>query len=172
MDKTDTHKSRSVEIGKIVRPHGLHGAVKIIAHNPSSDIFKKGLTLFVDGNAMIIEYVKLLQKAFVVKFESVMSIDDAERLRNKQVSIPYADLPDCEPDTFYVIDLVGLTVVLESGEALGKITDVVNQSDTSVLIVTGKSGEYYIPFLKSLLMDVQLSAKKVVMSQEVSEYHV
>jgi 16S rRNA processing protein RimM len=74
-------------------------------------------------------------------------------------------------DEFYWVDLVGLDVVNEAGEALGRVADLIDNGAHSVLRVeypsVGKdgqpvNGERLIPFVGVYVKTVDRTAKRIV----------
>ncbi|CAG1019494.1 partial Ribosome maturation factor RimM, partial [Burkholderiaceae bacterium] len=66
----------------------------------------------------------------------VQEVDDrsgAEALRGARVFVPRASFPTADPDEFYWVDLIGLSVVNLQGEALGTVTGLLDTGPHSVL---------------------------------------
>lgn len=115
---------RLVELGKIVKPHGLKGAVKALIWSGSDENLNLGSMLFVfleDGTRreLTLRQVAPLGNCFQLQFDGVDSPEKAERLRNGTLFIDREDLSE----GLYLHDLKGKEVFLESGESRGVIKD-------------------------------------------------
>lgn len=62
--------------------------------------------------------------------------------------------------TYRTADLDGCEVVTEAGEVLGLFKDVISSKGQDVWMVQGRV-EYLVPALKSVVLNVDLTARKV-----------
>jgi len=77
----------------------------------------------------------------------------------------YADVDINETndeDEYHVMQLIGCSAVLESGEVFGEITDVINLPGQDLLAIKTGNGEQLIPFVHQLVPTVDIANKKVV----------
>ena len=104
----------------------------------------------------------------VLHFAGVDSIAAAEALSGLIVAIPYAERVALPPDEAYIGDLIGCTLVdVASAEpvSVGEIEDVdLSAGPAPLLIVRGPAGEVLIPFAKSYMRRIDVSAKRVEMA--------
>ncbi len=92
------------------------------------------------------------------------SIEKAETLRGLFVAIPTAERVPLADDSVYIADLIGCEVFnqVSSGLPIGKVTDF--DHEAGLLIVQPTTGsEVLIPFAKSYLINIDTSAKRIVM---------
>jgi 16S rRNA processing protein RimM len=73
-----------------------------------------------------------------------------------------ADKASLPPDTYFLDDLVGLSVVSTQGEGLGQIEEVMEGPSNSVCVVRKGENEILLPALKSVILQVDLKARKMV----------
>lgn len=114
-----------VEVGRVVKPHGLRGevAVHVLTDRPEVR-FAAGETVVLDGDQRSIESARPHQGRWLVRLDGVTDRDAAEGLRRASLWAP--PLPgDDETDTFWVSELIGMTVRSEDGEDLGTVTSIV-----------------------------------------------
>jgi 16S rRNA processing protein RimM len=67
-----------------------------------------------------------------------------------------------DEDEYHVMQLIGCQAVLESGDAFGEITDVINLPGQDLLAIKTLNGEQLIPFVHQLVPTVDVKNKKVV----------
>lgn len=101
----------------------------------------------------------------------VQEVDDrsgAEALRGARVFVPRASFPTADPDEFYWVDLIGLSVVNLQGEALGTVTGLLDTGPHSVLRIappgaeaTGDADERLVPFVGAYVTDVNLAERRI-----------
>ncbi|WP_035985471.1 ribosome maturation factor RimM [Leptolyngbya sp. KIOST-1] len=122
-----------IEIGRIVAPQGVKGEVRVY---PSSDFperfLEPGDRWLKRPRSLTPEPVRLVRGRYmdgkglyVVQLAEVDSREAAEALRDAVLLVPAGDRPSLEPDEFYVADLVGLRVIVQStGAEIGTVTDI------------------------------------------------
>jgi len=100
----------------------------------------------------------------ILKLRGVNSISEVERLVGAELAIPEKDLPPVTEGSFYTFQLKGCQIVVESGETLGTVIDVLDSGGTPILKVEGKDGEILIPFAQSFLREMDLGQRRIEMS--------
>lgn len=122
-----------LEIGHIVAPQGLDGAVRIY---PNSDFPER----FLDPGTRWLrkpghsepEPIQLLsgrylegKGLYVLRLEGVATREQAEALRQTQLLVRRSDRLPIAPDEFHVADLIGLEVRLQqTGAVIGTVVDL------------------------------------------------
>lgn len=92
----------------------------------------------------------------------------AEALKGSRVFVSRSAFPTPDEGEFYWIDLIGLDVVNPQGEALGRVTDLIDTGPNSVLRLEGEAGadgkptERLIPFVSAYILSVSLADKRIV----------
>ncbi len=146
-------------IGTILKPHGIKGELKIKYFADTFDSIKGCNTVFIDDN----EYkAKLKLDSGEFAFLSLNSVTDrnnAELLRQKQVYALKSQIKKSKT-SFFICDLIGLEVFVNDVH-FGRVIDVL-QSNVDMFyikLVDGKTA--YLPFLKSLQLDVNIENKSL-----------
>ena len=148
-------KSPYLPTGQIVNTHGLKGYVKIQpwADDPADLLdFDR---FFIDGREYEVEQASLQKSMVLLKLAGVDTIDEAAKLRNKELLIAREDV-ELEEGVVFIADLIGLTV-LADGVEIGKITEVLTPPGNDVYVVKGER-EYLIPAVKEFVEELNLEA--------------
>ena len=160
-----------LQIGKIVNTHGIRGELKIITLTDDPKRFDKLKQAYISpdisGNMekYNVEKVRYHKNFVYIKFKEITNINDAEKFKNSYVIIDRKDAVDLPEDSFFICDLIGMDVYEESGEVVGKLKDVLKTGSNDVYIVKRKKGkDILIPALKSVVKDVSIENKKMVVS--------
>lgn len=119
-----------LEVGKVVKPHGLRGEVIVELVTNRLERLAPGSSLVTDEGVLVVEASSPHQGRFIVTFAGVEGREAADRLRD--VILRAEPLGD--PDSLWVHDLIGATVVLVTGEAVGTV-DAVQANPASDLLV-------------------------------------
>lgn len=130
-----------VEIGRLTRPHGVRGEVRVHLHFAGSEtleqvrsvtLVRQGVTL---GERRILS-ARRADKAVLLRLEGVSDRDAAASLAGSGVCVPRSLLPPLEGGEYYLSDLVGARVVAPDGP-VGEVVEVrVHPSVDSLVIKT------------------------------------
>ena len=152
-------------VGRIGRAHGILGEATIEGRTDEPDRrFAIGATVQTDSNGELkIISGRVHNGILLLGFEGISDRNSIEKLRN---TLLYADVDinetNDDEDEYHVMQLIGCAAVLESGEAFGEITDVINLPGQDLLAIKTVQGEQLIPFVHQLVPTVDIANKKVV----------
>ncbi|MDH4065697.1 MAG: ribosome maturation factor RimM, partial [Acidobacteriota bacterium] len=130
-----------LDVGRIIKAHGLRGQVVVGGVRLSLEEFKALGHVYGRGVAgttgpeaatrrLDIKDVKPFMHNLIVRFEGFSAREDAEEIRGVVLEIEPAQLPENEEGTVYLFQLVGLAVRTEAGETLGKVSEVLQTGAT------------------------------------------
>ena len=151
--------------GRIGRAHGILGEATIEVRTDEPDRrFAIGATVQTDSNGELkIISGRVHNGILLLGFDGITDRNSVEKLRN---TLLYADVDinetNDDEDEYHVMQLIGCAAVLESGEAFGEITDVINLPGQDLLAIKTVQGEQLIPFVHQLVPTVDIANKKVV----------
>jgi 16S rRNA processing protein RimM len=149
-----------VPIGRIGRPHGVHGEMRLIPYNAGSALFVRGRAIHVGGVVHRLSAVRAVGDTYVVAIEGVVTREGAAALTNAEVAVPRAELPPPSADELYLVDLVGCACF--AGEvALGTVARVATYPASICLVVEGEAGVREIPAVAPYLAGVDLAARRI-----------
>lgn len=143
-----------IEVGRIGRPHGVRGAVTVVAGEPSW--FAPGAEFGLDrgGTVRVRSARPHRDRGMLVAFEGVSDRSAAEALRGAVLTVAAAARHDLEPGAWWPEQLVGLRVVGPTGEPLGEVSGVVVGDAQDRLAITTPGGRTVeIPFVDDLVDD-------------------
>jgi 16S rRNA processing protein RimM len=156
-------------VGRIVRPQGNRGEVVIQSETDfGADRFRPGERVETMRGDSIEELTVRSSREhdgrWIVGFEEIGSINDAEALRGLELKIPADSLRSLAAGRHYVHDLVGCRVETLSHDVIGTIADVHVGAGTPLLVVEGSRGEVLVPFVDEFCKRVDVAAKTVVIA--------
>ncbi len=140
-----------LEVGKIVRPHGVKGAVKIIGY------LEEGMSSFnhiyigtkrISGNIQRVQ--SLNNDAYAVYIDIIPTIDEAEKYRNQSVYID-RDEYSTMTDKLYLSDLINKPVINEKGDKIGDMVDYDDYGASVILTIRVGAVSYTIPYVESII---------------------
>jgi 16S rRNA processing protein RimM len=156
--------SGHIAIGRILAPHALRGEVKVQPLTARAEHFAAGRTVWIEDASLEVEAVRR-QRAFVfLKLSGVDSIEAAEKLRGRILSLPEAELEPLSEDEYYAYEIVGLEVYDRDGAHLGKVTGLFPTGSNDVYVVRGPLGEILLPAIDDVILEVDVPGGKMVVS--------
>ena len=156
-----------IEAGTIVRPHGLTGEVVVDIRKDLADLVSNASVLRAThgkGSEQLLTVVSVRGHAGrpIFRFEACGTREQAELLRSWVLWVSREDLGELEEDRWLVQDILGLDVVTDDGEHLGKLVDVMPQPASDIFVVEGDGEEILLPVIKEVVLDVDVPAGRVV----------
>ena len=143
-------KKQYIEAGRIVNTHGVAGEVKIEVWLDSPQFLKSFKRCFIDRREVKLLSARVHKGFLIVKLEGVEDVNAAMALKGRTVFIDRADarLPK---GTFFLHDIIGASVVDESGNEIGKLVDVMETPASNVYVVKGEQ-EHLIPAVPEFIL--------------------
>jgi 16S rRNA processing protein RimM len=153
-------------VGRIIRPHGVHGELTVEVRTDEPDVrLAAGAVLATEPSA--VGPVRITRSRWhsgrlLVSLDGVSDRDQAQRLRGTLLLVDSGDLSDsADPDEFRDYQLVGLTVLAPGDEQVGVVSQVLHHGQ-DLLVVTGQGtragAEILIPFVSAIVSEVDLAA--------------
>ncbi len=157
-----------IEVGRVSRPHGVRGEVRIRPDSDNPERFVEGSILHarparvplagkaVSANTRLTIATVRGEGAFpIVAFAEVGDRETAEGIRGYILEVPGEELPGLDDDEYYPFDLEGLSVRDESGTVVGRVTEVIDSPAHTLLAVALDSGrDALVPFVHAAVPTV------------------
>ena len=148
---------KSLRIGVIVTTHALRGELKVFPTTDDVrrfDDLKKCFIKLRDGVHMLEpESVRYFKQFVIIKFKGYDNINDVMTFVKKDLLIDREDAVELEEGEYFICDLVGNTVVSDTGERLGVLEDVITSAANNVYIVRRDDGkELLIPVIPDCIV--------------------
>ena len=154
----------AVAVGRVIRPHGTDGALRVqpLSDNPAR--FQVGNSLTVGGKSRAIADFRELPGGYaLLRLDGLESTDAVRSLAGQWLIAPADPVPDLPPGEYYHYQLVGLTVVTDEGEDLGALQEVLVTGSNDVYVVKSASGEeILLPAVSQVIKQVDLSAGRML----------
>jgi len=162
----------TVVVGRLGRPHGVHGLVTVEVRTDDPDLrFAPGEVLRTDpasrGPLTVMgrkwHSGTLLLQLAAASGEIFGTREEVETLRNTLLLVPVADLPQIEdPDSYYDHQLVGLTVRLPDDSVVGEVTAIRHEAQDLLVVRRPDAPEALIPFVSAIVPAVDVAAGHLV----------
>ena len=148
-----------LEIGKIVKPHGLKGSVKVLSYLVSGDLLEalERLSIRQRNNETVsysLKSLKVKGRCFYLEMEGIETIEQADALIGCPVLIPADKLKALPEGEYYWQELIGLEVITEEGCPVGKVERIFPAGDGDVYVCTGGEREILLPAIEEVVRKI------------------
>ncbi|MBQ7653424.1 MAG: 16S rRNA processing protein RimM [Clostridia bacterium] len=156
---------KTIKIGKIVKPQGIKGEVKIYPYVDDTRPFIDLKRVFIDGDAVKIDGARISGSDVFMCLDGISDRDKAELMRGKELSLPVSEARAFSEGGYFIAELIGLEVYVGE-EKIGEIKEVLKNGAADVFVIKGEKS-YMVPFLKKLTREVDIDGNKIVFEPSV-----
>jgi 16S rRNA processing protein RimM len=173
-----------VTVGYVTGAYGIQGWVRIKPYSADADALLGARVWWLDKPEL--RDVEMMQAKHhsgdvVARLMGVAGRDAAEALKGAVVQIARSHFPALSDEEFYWVDLIGLAVENQQGEALGVVSDLMDNGAHPILRIEplvaaiaidaagadtdaakSKVAEILIPYVDQFVKSVSLAEKKIV----------
>ena len=158
-------------IGRIRKPHGVKGALKVAIQSDDPTRFKTLDRVFISANPedhqpqehRVVD-VRLQSRDAVVLFDGIQNPEDARRYNSHWLFIALEDVTPLSDGEMFTWQLIGLDVITDDGQPLGKVASLLETGANDVLVVNGDKGEILLPDIPDVVQEIDLQSGKIVVT--------
>ena len=156
-----------LRVGVLASTHGVHGEVKVYPTTDSLERFRSLketvlLTSRGEKRPLSVEGVKFFKQFAILKFAGIDTIEEVQKYRGCDLMVTRENAQPLAEGEYYIGDLLGLSVLADTGETLGTLTDVLQTGANDVYVVKRPGGrELLLPVIKECILDVNLEKGQV-----------
>lgn len=163
LSSTPPHADSLVTIGKILKPFGIRGEVKVESLSDVPGRFDGLQTVFltlpseaIRPEETTVTQVREVNPGYLMKFSAFSTPEEAAPYRGAWIQIPTnPDLPR-NPDIFYQFELIGLRVEDPDGRQMGAVEEILEYPQHHLLVVRNEEKEFLIPVNRKTIEKIDL----------------
>lgn len=163
--------SRLVPVGRIVKTHGLRGALKMVPYGETLQQLepKAKLHLVADGDMgealLTLMQLRHQGRHWVARFSELAGVDAAQKIVGKEVFLPEEELPPTSEGEYYHFQLIGLRVeTAGDGRVVGVLRAVIETGSNDVYVVEHDDREVLIPAIAEVILEVDLQNGRMIIA--------
>ena len=153
----DARDGDFVLVGRVLKPVGLRGELKALAHTERPESFSGFRRVFL-GDARreyALRHARINGDAVTLALASCEDRNAAEALRGQDIWLAVGDLPKVEPGERYLHELMGKTAYQgDAPEPLGRIEAVMDSPAHPLLVIRGDGREWLVPAVRAFIAEV------------------
>jgi 16S rRNA processing protein RimM len=152
------------QLGYVVRTHGMKGQVLAFFDVDFPEEYEdlESVFLLMGGRLVpfFVERVELQANGkFILKFEDLNTLEEAERLKGVELYLPLSALPELDEDQFYFHEVVGYKVMDESLGELGTVKEFYDMEFQDLLAMEYQGHEVLIPVQEEIVLRADKDAQ-------------
>ena len=161
-----------IVLAAVTSAHGVAGEVRLKLLGEGLDALKAHKS-FNSGELTLKKIRSDNKGGAIARFAEVQGRNAAEKLRGTTLSVPREELPELSEDEYYHADLIGLTVVTDTGDTVGSVTAVQNYGATDILEIEKDPkpikgmASFMVPMTKQAV--IKWDADKLVIAEDFAE---
>jgi 16S rRNA processing protein RimM len=152
-----TTEPRFLVIGRVIKPHGVRGEVRVEIITDLPERFTWLDTVYIGEDPpepIGVEAVRFHKNFVLVKLVGYDTRETAATLRAQLLQVSEDDGIPLEEGEYFLYQLVGLAVYTDEGEHLGQLVDVLETKANNVFVVNGSRGEVLLPDTDEVVLDI------------------
>ncbi len=151
-------------VGKLRRPHGMHGEMVMDVLTDFPERLKPGRKLLVGDRHLPVQIrsVRGHNQAMLIAFNGYDTPEQAGEFRNQILYASTVEQPPLEEGEYYHHELIGLQVVDERGRLLGDLVEIMETGANDVYVVRPQTGqEILLPAIDEVILEISLEKKSM-----------
>jgi 16S rRNA processing protein RimM len=155
-----------VILAEILRPRGIRG--EVLARSQTDvpgrlESLDQAYIRFAGGQDANVTITGAWphKNDWVLRFEGVDSINDAERFAGSELWVPFADRAELPEGEYFQADLIGCMVLNEAGEMVGTVDGWQEYGGPPLMKVRANGRDVLIPFVKGIYRTVDLETRRI-----------
>ena len=164
-------------MGRIGRPHGVRGEMKVTPDTDEPSRFELVDRLFLGASpetarARAVEGIRFQfpkgRTVVLLSLDGVDDLDGAEALRGQNLYAAPSDLPPLEDGEAYLHDLIGLVAYLvdendeADGDPIGTVHDIFDGAQLLFAIRRDGQPDVLVPDVEAIVADVDLEGRRLL----------
>jgi 16S rRNA processing protein RimM len=130
-------------VGRLRRPHGVHGEIQMDVLTDFPERIRPGATLFAgpEHTPLKVRAVRWHNRVMLIAFTGLNTPEQVGELRSQILSVTADDRPPLEEDEYYYHQIIGLRVIDDEGRLLGTVSSILETGANDVYVIVPGAGE-------------------------------
>ncbi len=153
-------------IGRVVKPHGVKGRIKIGYFGEDFSQFHFYREVFIEDRMGRLQSHEILEATpqpprLILQLKDIRTVEEARTLIGKEIYIRKECLPDLPEDEYYWMEVIGMEVETGDGNRIGRIKEIFPTGAHDIYVVQGKRGEIYLPAVEGVIESIDREKRRV-----------
>ena len=153
-------QSNEIVVGVVLGPWGIKGGVRVKVLSDIESRFEIGSVIHLGGHPVHIIKVHPHKDVLRIHFDSINTRDEAEKYKGSYLTINEKQAIGLPESTYYLHEILGLTVYDEQGETVGHVNEVLKTGANDVYVVQHHAKpDLLLPAIRDVILRIDLQMK-------------
>ncbi len=151
-------------VGVLRHPHGLKGEMLVSIVTDFPERIKPGTVLLAgpDHKPLTVAGMRHHNEGSLIKFEEFSQREELVGMQNQGLFVRADDRPLLPQGEYYQHQLLGMQVVSDEGDELGRLVEFIETGANDVLVVRPPQGkDILLPDIDEVVLDIDLEGKQI-----------
>jgi 16S rRNA processing protein RimM len=153
-------------IGRVVKPHGVKGKIKVDYFGEDLNLFSLYREAFIKNRSGRLQAYEILEVVpqpprLILRLKGIERREEADPLTGKEIFIERRSLPVLKEGEYYWFEVLGMVVETEKGKRIGKVKEIFPTGAHDVYVVEGKRKEIFLPATEAVIQSVDIERKSM-----------
>jgi 16S rRNA processing protein RimM len=163
-----------ITIGKITKPLGVKGKVKVIPLTDFPEKFKERKRVFLFDESrneffinkvtnsfeFVIEEAEIDNGQIGLTFKYISDKDSSDLLKNLLIQVKEDERADLPAGKYYLYELTGC-ILYDKGSLVGEVIDIENFGSDDLFLIEHENKKIYIPFRQEFIKNIDIKNKRI-----------
>ena len=150
-----------IKLGQVTAPVGIKGEIRVYPYLEQTRFSDIKRMCVEDLPPAEVQKLRADKAMLVIKLSGIDDRNTAETLRGKILYLPEGDDLDLGEDTYYVDELVGMTVIEENGSSVGTLKSVITRPAQDLYEIEAGTKSFLLPAVKEFILKVDIQSRKI-----------
>ena len=157
-----------LRLGKIVNAVGLKGEIKVYPYTDEKEFFEQIDSVLTENEKgkeerHLLEHVRYMKEMAILKLKGVDDRTAAEGLKGRALFLYRREAPPLPEDTYYIKDLIGMTVVDQEKNRVGRLKNVIKNSSQDLYEIEKADGKgtFLLPAVEAFVSEIDLKGRTI-----------
>jgi 16S rRNA processing protein RimM len=156
-------------MGKVIRPHGLGGHLRVSSYARSEESFLGAGKVFFrtrDGDlaGRAVHSVHPHKGVFLMKVDGIDTLEEAESFRGADVLVRKDAIDREREGEYFWHEIIGIRVYLNTGVYVGEVSHILPTAGYDLYVVRREESEVLIPAVHEVVKEIDLAHRRMIVS--------
>jgi len=146
-------------IGKVVKPHGVKGKIKVEYFGEDPNHLPPLREVFIEdssGRPKPYKVIEVTPQAprLILRLNGIEKVEEVKPLIGKEIFIHKRELPDLKEGEYYWFEILGMMVETNKDKRIGRVKEIFPTGANDVYVVEGRRREIFLPATEEVIQSI------------------
>ena len=148
-------------IGRVVKPHGVKGKIKVDYFGEDLNRFSLYRQVFIKNHVGRLQPYEILEvipqpPRLILRLKGIERREEVDPLVGREILIKKRSLPNLQEGEYYWFDILGMVVETTEGKRIGRVKEIFSTGANDVYVVEGMRKEIFLPATEEVIQNIDI----------------